>query len=84
MVAVAVMFGIVLGFAGGRADAAAAPEAPETVGVVVQPGDTLWAFAARVAEPGEDLRDVVREIQRLNGMGSANLVAGEVVQLPVA
>ncbi len=82
LVTVAVVCGIGLGFVGGRADAASVPVAMETDAVVVERGDTLWSFAARVAEPGEDLRDVVREIQRLNGMDSAGLVAGELIQLP--
>lgn len=82
LVTFAAVSGIVLGFVGGRADAASIPEPVATVGVVVERGDTLWSFAARVAEPDDDLRDVVREIQELNGMGSAGLVAGEVLQLP--
>lgn len=69
-----------VGFAGGRADAAPVPGA--TAGVVVQSGDTLWALAHDVATPGEDVRDVVLEIQRLNGMATADLVAGQVIRLP--
>jgi hypothetical protein len=83
LVTVAVAGGVVLGFVGGRADAASIPEPVPTVRVVVERGDTLWSFAASIAEPGEDLRDVVREIQRLNDMDSAGLLAGEVVELPV-
>lgn len=82
VVTFAALSGIILGFVGGRADAASIPEPVATVGVVVERGDTLWSFAAGVAEPDDDLRDVVREIQELNGMGSAGLVAGEVLQLP--
>lgn len=69
-----------VGFAGGRADAAPVPAA--TAGVVVERGDTLWALARDVAAPGEDVRDVVLEIQRLNGMATAGLVAGQVIRLP--
>ena len=50
----------------------------------VQDGDTLWAIASGVARPGEDLRDVVREIEMLNGMPSAVLTAGQQILLPVA
>ncbi len=84
LVSGALLLGAVLGFFGGRVDAVAAPEPPETVGVVIERGDTLWGLAALTAGPGEDLRDVVREIQALNGMTSADLVVGEVVQIPAA
>ena len=69
-----------VGFVGGRADAAPVP--PATAGVVVQRGDTLWALSRDVAAPGEDVRDVVLEIQLLNGMATADLVAGQVIRLP--
>ena len=69
-----------VGFAGGRADAAPVPAA--TASVVVKPGDTLWALAGDVAAPGEDVRDVILEIQRLNGRGTADLVAGQIIRLP--
>ena len=83
LVAGALLLGAALGFFGGRVDAVAAPEPPETVGVVIERGDTLWGLASRAAVPGEDLRDVVREIQALNDMTSADLVVGEVVEIPV-
>jgi hypothetical protein len=82
VITLAAVCGIVLGFVGGRADAASVPVPVETVAVVVERGDTLWSFAERVAQPGDDLRDVVRAIQSLNGMDSAGLVAGELIQLP--
>ena len=49
--------------------------------VVVEPGDTLWSIAASVAEE-EDVRAVVDRIQELNGLESADLVPGQVLQLP--
>jgi nucleoid-associated protein YgaU len=49
--------------------------------VVVQSGDTLWSIASAVGGDG-DVRVVVDEIQRLNGLESADLVPGQVLQLP--
>ena len=54
----------------------------EPVGsVVVQPGDTLWAIAAE-RYPGADTRERVDAIERLNGLSSPVIVAGETLQLP--
>src|SRR3954454_2218852 len=50
--------------------------------VVVQSGDTLWSIADTVAGPGDDVRAVVDEIQRVNGLRTADLVPGQVLQLP--
>jgi nucleoid-associated protein YgaU len=49
--------------------------------VVVESGDTLWSIAASVAD-GDDVRDVVAQMRALNGLDSADLVPGQVLQLP--
>jgi nucleoid-associated protein YgaU len=50
--------------------------------VVVRPGDTLWEIARTVAGDG-DVRPVVDEIQRLNGLDdAAGLVPGQILVLP--
>jgi nucleoid-associated protein YgaU len=49
--------------------------------VVVESGDTLWSIAASVAD-GEDVRDVVAQIRAVNELDSADLVPGQVLQLP--
>jgi nucleoid-associated protein YgaU len=49
--------------------------------VVVQPGDTLWSIASPVAGD-DDVRDVVRSIQQVNGLRGTTLVPGEVLRLP--
>jgi LysM repeat protein len=49
--------------------------------VVVQPGDTLWSIAISLDGDG-DVRAVVDEIQRLNGLNSAQLVPGQTILLP--
>jgi hypothetical protein len=48
---------------------------------VVEPGDTLWSLATRVA-PHSDPRDTVEKIRILNHLPSADLQAGERLQLP--
>jgi LysM repeat protein len=49
--------------------------------VVVQPGDTLWAIAAE-RYPGDDTRARVDQIERLNGLQSPVIEAGETLRLP--
>ena len=82
IVAVAILGAGALGMVGGRAVAATEEPAQRTVEVIVAPGESLWTMAQRVAAPGEDLRDVVREIQRLNQMESVDLRSGDALLLP--
>lgn len=48
---------------------------------VVRPGDTLWSIARSVAGDA-DVRVVVDEIQRLNGLEGTALVPGQILELP--
>ncbi len=82
IVALAILGAGALGMVGGRAFAATEEPAQRTVEVIVAPGESLWTMAQRVADPGEDLRDVVREIQRLNQMESVDLRSGDALLLP--
>lgn len=50
---------------------------------VVQPGESLWQIAGRVA-PGEDRRDTVARIVELNALESGSLEAGRRIAVPVA
>ena len=70
------------GIVGGQAVAAGPTQALEVVGYTVQPGDTLWQIAADVAVPGEDVRDVIVELQDLNALPRAELSAGQHLVLP--
>jgi len=51
--------------------------------VTVLPGDTLWSLAAHIA-PGEDRRDVVDAIVRLNRLGDGAIFAGQKLAIPAA
>jgi nucleoid-associated protein YgaU len=55
------------------------PSLPASHLVVVQPGDTLWGIARRLA-PSEDPRPIVDELARAYGRGP--LVPGETLRLP--
>lgn len=61
-----------------------ATEPSEPVGqrsIVVQPGQTLWSIAKDVA-PGRDIREVIYEIRRINGLDSAMVRSGQTLELP--
>jgi len=63
---------------------ASAPGDPLEVRVhTVAPGETLWEYAAVLAEAGQDVREVVADLRELNGLRTAELEAGQVVLLPV-
>lgn len=73
----------VAGVMGGRAVADGPQQATEVQTYSVQSGDTMWSIAQGVAQPGEDVRDVVIRLQRLNDLGDSSLLAGQVLMLPV-
>ena len=74
---------VVAGQAGGALGGSplAAPERRPTTSsvqaVVVQPGDTLWAIAQRLA-PGEDPRPIVDELAAAHGSGP--LIPGQALR----
>ena len=49
--------------------------------IEVERGQTLWAIASEVAEPGE-VRDMVYTIQRLNSLPDATLTEGQLIAVP--
>jgi LysM repeat protein len=68
-----------LGRTSATAGSAGSRSTPRTT--VVQPGETLWSIAHRVA-PGADPRDVVSQLSDLNSLGSTPIVAGQRLVLP--
>lgn len=87
VVVLAVLLLLLGAFAAGRTARSSATETvssgPSATRVVVQPGDTLWTMAHRLA-PSRDPRDVVAQIRRLNHLASAQLQAGQTLLLPSA
>ncbi|MGV1003727.1 MAG: LysM peptidoglycan-binding domain-containing protein [Candidatus Nanopelagicales bacterium] len=59
-----------------------AAELMDTVSVVVQPGDSLWAIASRLNQ-SSDPREVVQEIRARNGLTSNRIMPGEVLVVPL-
>jgi LysM repeat protein len=60
----------------------AAPTTPYA-STTVQPGETLWAVAKRVA-PGHDPRAVIDQITALNHLSGGSLQVGQQLLLPRA
>lgn len=73
---------LLVAFSLGRTSADAGHAAPPVrATTVVQPGETLWAIAHRIA-PGADPRVVVERLSRLNDLGERPIVAGQRLVLP--
>jgi nucleoid-associated protein YgaU len=65
---------------GGSADADIPTPAPTEH--VVRAGDTLWGIASATADPGQDLRRLVADIERLSGVEADSLQPGQIVLIP--
>ena len=73
---------LVAGFSLGMAGQAAAPSKPHVAPTVtVQPGESLWQVATRVA-PDADPRLVVDQLIRLNHLSGAGVAAGQQLVIP--
>ncbi|MBS43037.1 MAG: hypothetical protein CMH83_07765 [Nocardioides sp.] len=64
---------------------AASPEAEPTTTVVVAPGETLWGIAGDLAaERGDaDVRSMMERLEKLNGLESSMLMAGQRLEVPL-
>ncbi|MGO4255673.1 LysM peptidoglycan-binding domain-containing protein [Marmoricola sp. RAF53] len=76
-------FAVMVAF-GGWATATHDSGTQESVRVVeVEPGDTLYDIAGRIAEPGK-VREMVHHIQQLNSLPSAGLQVGQKIAVPIS
>lgn len=67
-----------------QVDASSDPPAPRSNPmIVVQPGDTLWTIAGRVA-PDRDRRAVIHQIREINGLSGASIQAGLRLAVPTS
>ncbi len=68
----------------GRAGAGATQtHTPERRNYVVQPGDTLWGIASRLAGPQADPRPLVDRLVRANHVDAGIIHAGDVLVVPL-
>lgn len=75
-------FAIMIAF-GGWATATHDSGTPADVRIIqVQPGDTLYAIAGDLAEPGQ-IREMVHQIQQLNSLPGGGLQVGQKLAVPV-
>lgn len=53
--------------------------------IIVMQGDTLWEIAESYlpADHKEDIRDYIKLIMKHNGMSTSNLMAGDVIEVPL-
>jgi hypothetical protein len=85
VLALVLILGMALGTAG-RVAAGSPAQAPALEAVVVQPGQSLWGFAAQ-ALPGIDTREAVLRIRELNALegARANVIhPGQVLLVPAS
>ena len=51
--------------------------------VEIEAGETLWDIAEREMGPGwSDIREYIREVEKLNGINGSMIKAGEYICLP--
>ena len=64
-------------------DTSVATESPSNYQqITVTPGESLWSIAAMVAKPGQ-INAVLADIVEVNKLGSADLLAGMKILVPV-
>lgn len=82
LLAVATMVVLMAFVAGCGSDKTAYPEK----NITVTSGDTLWSIAENYANPGDDIREVIFNIQRWNNISNADkgrLQPGTVIRIKI-
>ena len=59
------------------------PTAESMVTYTVQPGDTLWGYAADATPAGGDVNDSIDALMKINHLDSVALSVGQQIRVPV-
>ena len=52
--------------------------------ISVKPGDSVWSIAANFTTPKDDIRNVVIDIKKINGLGNdVAIYPGQTLKIPV-
>lgn len=62
---------------------ATASKVADTETIRIAAGDTLWNIASECNTEGDDVRDIMDDIMKLNNLKSAELHVGDVITIPV-
>lgn len=73
---------VVLVFAPSIVHTMARTNIPPTIAYTVVPGETLWEIAAGHSA-GQDVRKVIAQIKRVNGLTDSTLLPGQILAVPV-
>jgi len=57
-------------------------ESKSYVQITVNPGDTLWQIAREYGPGNKDVREVIYDICKLNGISAETLKAGDMLLIP--
>jgi LysM repeat protein len=80
--ALVLLFALVVTAAAEPAGASIGGEQAMATHVVVS-GDTLWDIAVAAAPAGSDVRTIVEDLKRLNGLTSSLITPGQVLVVPI-
>lgn len=79
---IALTITFLVGFASDRSSSAASASSARTV--IVREGDTVWSMALPLAKASNrDVRDVVRDIYRINNLSSSGIHPGQKLRIPL-
>ena len=59
----------------------AMPKNNEIESIVVSTGDTLWSIASEYKKPGEDVREYIYELRKLNNLENCIIYPGQKIKI---
>lgn len=51
--------------------------------IQIEYGDTIWDIAKNNISKGEDIRDYIYEIRKINNLDTANIYPGKIILVPI-
>lgn len=59
----------------------AMPKNNETESITISTGDTLWSIASEYKKPGQDVREYIYELRKLNNLENCTIYQGQEIQI---
>lgn len=59
----------------------AMPKNNEIESITISTGDTLWSIASEYKKPGQDVREYIYELRKLNNLTDCTIYPGQEIQI---